>query len=290
MRRLGLISALSQKQAEGKLVVLDAVAGATKTGELAKKLKALGWRSALMVDHAVDAGFPARQPQHPGLDVLPTVGANVYDILRPRRAGDHHRRRRRAQGAAEGAKANGAHGEAGPPRGGFRKKTFRPPGLSRTKFTRSADDADEVRPESAPRRHPRPGPPDRSRAPAPARRRHERDEEPRQPRKTLSREAMYDIIRAPLITEKATALSEQNQVVFRVAISATKPEIKAAVEGLFGVKVLAVNTLVQKGKTKRFKGRPGVRSDVKKAFVQLAAGPVDRLHQRARMSGGERWH
>jgi large subunit ribosomal protein L23 len=63
-----------------------------------------------------------------------------------------------------------------------------------------------------------------------------------------------------------------NQVVFRVAIGASKPEIKAAVEGLFGVKVLGVNTLVQKGKTKRFKGRPGRRSDVKKAFVKLADG------------------
>jgi len=91
-------------------------------------------------------------------------------------------------------------------------------------------------------------------------------------RKQLSREAMYQIIRAPLITEKATGLSEVNQVVFRVAIGASKPEIKAAVEGLFGVTVLAVNTLVQKGKTKRFKGRPGQRSDVKKAFVKLAAG------------------
>ena len=88
----------------------------------------------------------------------------------------------------------------------------------------------------------------------------------------LSREAMYSIIRAPLITEKATSLSEKNQVVFRVAIDASKAEIKAAVEGLFGVKVLGVNTLVQKGKTKRFKGRPGVRSDVKKAFVRLAEG------------------
>ena len=88
----------------------------------------------------------------------------------------------------------------------------------------------------------------------------------------LSREAMYSIIRAPLITEKATSLSEHGQVVFRVAIDASKPEIKAAIEGLFGVKVLGVNTLVQKGKTKRFKGRPGVRSDVKKAFVRLAEG------------------
>jgi large subunit ribosomal protein L23 len=91
-------------------------------------------------------------------------------------------------------------------------------------------------------------------------------------RKLLSREAMYEIIRNPLITEKATGLSEHNQVVFRVAIDASKPEIKAAVEGLFGVKVLGVNTLVQKGKVKKFKGRLGVRSDVKKAFVQLAAG------------------
>ncbi len=88
----------------------------------------------------------------------------------------------------------------------------------------------------------------------------------------MSREAMYDIVRAPVITEKATALSEKNQVVFRVAIDANKLQIKAAVEALFGVKVLGVNTLVQKGKTKRFRGRPGVRSDVKKAFVQLAEG------------------
>jgi large subunit ribosomal protein L23 len=91
-------------------------------------------------------------------------------------------------------------------------------------------------------------------------------------RPKLSREAMYQVIRSPLITEKATMLSEHGQFVFRVAPDATKPEIKAAVEGLFGVTVLAVNTLVQKGKTKRFKGRPGRRSDVKKAFVKLAAG------------------
>ena len=88
----------------------------------------------------------------------------------------------------------------------------------------------------------------------------------------LSREAMYTIIRNPVVTEKATLLSERGQMVFRVAIDATKPEIKAAVEGLFGVKVLAVNTLVTKGKTKRFRGRPGVRSDVKKAYVRLAEG------------------
>ena len=88
----------------------------------------------------------------------------------------------------------------------------------------------------------------------------------------LSREAMYEIIRNPVITEKATMLTEKGQIVFRVALDATKPEIKAAVEGLFGVTVLGVNTLVQKGKTKRFRGRPGQRSDIKKAFVKLAEG------------------
>jgi large subunit ribosomal protein L23 len=93
---------------------------------------------------------------------------------------------------------------------------------------------------------------------------------PRKP--TLTREAMYTLIRSPIITEKSTAISEHNQVMFRVAPHATKPQIKEAVEGLFGVKVTAVNTLVQKGKTKKFKGRPGKRSDVKKAFVKLAEG------------------
>jgi len=89
---------------------------------------------------------------------------------------------------------------------------------------------------------------------------------------TMSRERMFEIVRSPVITEKATGMTERNQVAFRVAIDASKPEIKAAVEGLFGVTVLGVNTLVQKGKTKRFRGRPGVRSDVKKAYVQLADG------------------
>ena len=89
---------------------------------------------------------------------------------------------------------------------------------------------------------------------------------------TLSREAMYTIIRSPVITEKATALAERSQVVFKVAIDASKPEIKAAIEGLFGVKVLGVNTLVLKGKTKMHKGRTGRRSDVKKAYVRLADG------------------
>jgi large subunit ribosomal protein L23 len=82
----------------------------------------------------------------------------------------------------------------------------------------------------------------------------------------------YDVIVAPHITEKATLLSENNAVVFKVADKATKPEIKAAVEALFDVKVVSVNTLNQKGKTKRWKGKPYTRSDVKKAIVRLAEG------------------
>jgi large subunit ribosomal protein L23 len=89
---------------------------------------------------------------------------------------------------------------------------------------------------------------------------------------TMTREQMYDTILRPVITEKATNGSEHNQVTFKVPLSASKPEIKEAVEGLFSVKVTAVNTLVMKGKTKRFKGRPGKRSDWKKAIVTLAEG------------------
>ncbi len=89
---------------------------------------------------------------------------------------------------------------------------------------------------------------------------------------TMSRETMFNIIRAPVITEKATMLGDKNQVVFQVSLEATKPEIKLAVEALFGVTVLGVNTLVQKGKAKRFRGRPGMRSDIKKAIVQLTPG------------------
>jgi large subunit ribosomal protein L23 len=88
----------------------------------------------------------------------------------------------------------------------------------------------------------------------------------------LSKQRMYDVILSPVITEKATRTSEHNQVVFKVALDATKPEIKAAVEGVFGVTVKAVNTVRVKGKTKMFKGRPGRRSDFKKAMVTLAAG------------------
>lgn len=82
----------------------------------------------------------------------------------------------------------------------------------------------------------------------------------------------YDVIQAPLITEKATVLSEQNKVVFRVALDADKEEIADAVEALFKVQVVKVNTIVQKGKTKRFRGRPGRRVDIKKAIVTLREG------------------
>lgn len=89
---------------------------------------------------------------------------------------------------------------------------------------------------------------------------------------SVSAERMYDLIVAPVITEKSTNASEFNKVTFRVPLSATKPEIKAAVEGLFNVKVTAVNTMINLGKTKRFRGRIGYRSDFKKAIVTLAEG------------------
>jgi large subunit ribosomal protein L23 len=82
----------------------------------------------------------------------------------------------------------------------------------------------------------------------------------------------YDVIVKPIITEKATMASEAGAVVFQVAKSATKPQIKEAVEAVFGVKVKAVNTAITKGKAKRFRGHPGVRSDVKKAYVTLEEG------------------
>ena len=82
----------------------------------------------------------------------------------------------------------------------------------------------------------------------------------------------YDVIVSPAITEKATMASEVNQVVFNVARDASKPEIKRAVEALFGVKVTAVNTQIRKGKVKRFRGHLGKQSDTKKAFVTLAEG------------------
>lgn len=87
-----------------------------------------------------------------------------------------------------------------------------------------------------------------------------------------SKAEQYDVIRKPIITEKATMASEANAVVFEVAIEANKPQIKEAVESLFNVKVKAVNTSITKGKVKRFKGQLGKRKDVKKAYVTLEEG------------------
>ena len=83
---------------------------------------------------------------------------------------------------------------------------------------------------------------------------------------------LYDVIRKPIITEKATLASESGAVVFEVGMSTTKPQITEAVETLFNVKVKAVNTVVTKGKVKKFRGRPGTRRDVKKAYVTLVEG------------------
>ena len=88
----------------------------------------------------------------------------------------------------------------------------------------------------------------------------------------MSKEHYYDIIRSPSVTEKGTLVSEHNQVVFNVARTATKPEIKKAIEGLFGVKVKAVNTQVRKGKLKTFKNIRALQSDVKRAVVTLEEG------------------
>jgi large subunit ribosomal protein L23 len=88
----------------------------------------------------------------------------------------------------------------------------------------------------------------------------------------MSNPTHYDIIRSPVLSEKSTIATEQSKVVFNVLKSATKPQIKAAVEALFKVKVTGVNTLVRKGKVKRFRGIVGKQSDVKKAIVTLAEG------------------
>ena len=88
----------------------------------------------------------------------------------------------------------------------------------------------------------------------------------------MTPERMYDVVLKPVVTEKSTRGSEHNQVTFRVARRATKPEIKQAVEGLFGVNVTKVNTINMRGKVKRFRGRLGKRSDYKKAIVTLSEG------------------
>jgi large subunit ribosomal protein L23 len=99
----------------------------------------------------------------------------------------------------------------------------------------------------------------------------------KKPQKAAPEARHYDIVLAPHITEKSTMLSETNAVVFKVALRATKPEIKAAIEAIYGRTVKSVNTIVSKGKSKRWKGKPYQRSDSKKAIVTLAAGqdPID---------------
>src|SRR5687768_8648559 len=93
-------------------------------------------------------------------------------------------------------------------------------------------------------------------------------------KKIEAAEWMYDIVRHPLVTEKSTMGSQHGQVTFRVPLTATKPQIREAVETLFSVKVEGVNTLVHKGKTKRFKGVKAIRSDTKKAIVTLKEGQM----------------
>lgn len=90
----------------------------------------------------------------------------------------------------------------------------------------------------------------------------------------MNKERMYNVILSPVITEKSTLGGEYSQVTFKVAQDSTKPEIKQAIEALFDVKVKAVNTLIQKGKVKRFRGRLGKRNDVKKAIVTLEEGQM----------------
>ncbi len=91
-------------------------------------------------------------------------------------------------------------------------------------------------------------------------------------KKLLGKERMYQLIKSPVITEKSTLGGEHNQVTFKVSMDASKPEIKAAIEGLFDVKVKAVNTLISKGKVKRFRGHLGKRDNFKKAVVSLVEG------------------
>ena len=92
--------------------------------------------------------------------------------------------------------------------------------------------------------------------------------------KAKAKAADYDVLVRPIVTEKSTLGSEHGQVTFQVSIDATKPQIKAAVEGIFGVKVKAVNTLRQQGKVKRFRGKIGKRPDFKKAIITLADGEM----------------
>ena len=175
--------ALSAKAKGGQLIVLDNLdmGEQAKTKALQAKIAKLGFgKTALIIDDALNVGFARASSNLQGLNLLPAVGANVYDIMR-------HETLVLTRAAVEKLEA-----------GSMAKKPA----------TTAVDN-----------RH-------------------------------------YDIVLAPHITEKSTMLSENNSVVFKVAGTASKPEIKAAVEALFNVKVTGVNTIVQKGKTKRWKGAP----------------------------------
>ena len=217
VRAMGLRHALSAKAGAGELVVVeDLNLPEAKTSALAKRVRALGWKRVLIIDGAeVPEAFARAARNIEGLDVLPSMGANVYDILR--------------------------------------RDTL--------VLTRAGVEALEARlsgVKPAPRRRAR----DRARARARA----------RGGRDVTARPEHYDVIRRPVITEKATMTSEAGGVVFEVAKGAAKPQIKEAVEALFGVKVKRVNTVVTKGKRKRFRGVRGARADVKKAYVTLEEG------------------
>ena len=192
-RKLGLKTALSAKAKEGNLVIIDeAKLSAPKTKDLKVKLDACGLKNCLFIDgKEVDVNFALASRNIAGVDVLPTIGANVYDILRKDK-------------------------------------------LVLTK------DAETEMSKSA---------------------------------KTNNvTAAMYDTLVRPVITEKSMLSSEAGKVTFLVPLSASKEDVKAAVEAIFNVKVNKVNTIRQFGKTKRFRGYEGQRSDYKKALVTLADG------------------
>ena len=171
--------------------MIDTATADGKTAVLAKLVKNMGWKRALVIDGAeVNEAFARAARNIDSVDVLPSMGANVYDILKRDTSGDHQ----------SGCRSTGGSSEMS------------------------------------------------------------------------TKAELYDVIRKPIITEKSTMASEHGAVVFEVAIDSNKPQIKEAVETLFGVKVKAVNTTITKGKSKRFRGQLGKRKDVKKAYVTLEEG------------------
>ena len=211
IRRLGLISALSQKQAEGKLIVLDAATSGPKTKDLAARLKVLGWHSVLIIDHTVEADFLKASGEHPSRRRAADHRRQRLRHPAARHAGGDHRRHRRLEGA---------------------------PGMNRIAASRH-------------------------------RAAH------------MSREAMYELVRSPVITEKATLLTERNQVVSDPPTSdREQPEIKAAIETLFGVEGHGRKHARPKGQDQALQ-RATRRSFGCEEGLRAARGwSVDRPHQR----------